>query len=299
MEAGGKGRAHIVPSGNVEFVQLSVTDPWNEVDGERSSVKSKHFAFSDPKVREAMALLADRKGMQDFIYGRTGLATSNFLNNPQRFRSPNTKYEFNIDKANQILDAAGWARGADGIREKGGKKMKFVYQTSINAARQKEQAIFKQGCQKAGIDLELKSVTASVFFSSDVANPDTYGKFWCDIQMYTTTMTQPDPERFMDQYLTREVSSKANKWQGRNIVRWRNEEYDRMYLAAESEMDPTKRAALFIRMNDLVVGDGHIIPLISRPRVHGSSLKLVTTYTGWDLDFSFLHNWYREGAREA
>jgi peptide/nickel transport system substrate-binding protein len=72
-----------------------------------------------------------------------------------------------------------------------------------------------------------------------------------------------------------------------------------MYLAAESEMDPTKRAALFIRMNDLVVGDGHIIPLISRPRVHGSSLKLVTTYTGWDLDFSFLHNWYREGAREA
>ena len=48
-------------------------------------------------------------------------------------------------------------------------------------------------------------MTASVFFSSDVANPDTYGKFWSDIQMYTTTMTQPDPERFMDQYLTREI----------------------------------------------------------------------------------------------
>ena len=185
--------------------------------------------------------------MQDFIYGRTGVATSNFLNNPAKFRSPNTKFEFNVDKANQILDAAGWKKGADGIREKGGKKLKFVYQTSINAARQKEQAIFKQACQKAGIDLELKSVTASVFFSSDVANPDTYGKFWCDMQMYTTTMTQPDPERFMDQYLTREVSTKANKWSGRNILRWRNEEYDRTYAAAETELDPVKRAALFIK----------------------------------------------------
>ena len=294
MEAGGKGRAHIVPSGDIEFIQLSVTDPWNEVDGERSSVKSKHFAFSEAPVRQAMALLADRTSMQDFIYGRTGVATSNFLNNPAKFRSPNTKFEFNTDKANQILDAAGWTKGGDGIREKGGKKLKFIYQTSINAARQKEQAIFKQACQKAGIDLELKSVTASVFFSSDVANPDTYGKFWCDIQMYTTTMTQPDAERFMDQYLAKEISTKANKWSGRNILRWRNEEYDRTYAAAEVELDPVKRAALFIKLNDLVVSDGYIIPLISRPRVRGAVMKLIAPLTGWDLDFSGLQDWYRE-----
>ncbi|MGH6623899.1 MAG: peptide ABC transporter substrate-binding protein [Burkholderiaceae bacterium] len=299
MEAGGKGRAHIVDSGDIEFMQLSVTDPWNEVDGERASIKSKHFAFSDPQVRQAMAVLADRKGMQEFIYGRTGVATSNFINNPPKFRSPNTKFEFNVDKANQILDAAGWKRGADGIREKDGKKMKFVHQTSINASRQKEQAIFKQACQKAGIDLELKSITASVFFSSDVGNPDTYQKFWADIQMYTTTMTQPDPERFMDQYLTREVSTKANKWSGRNIVRWRSDEYDKAYAEAESEMDPAKRALLFVKMNDLVIGGGHIVPLISRPRVRGSSLKLVTTLTGWDLDFSGLQDWYRDGGPQA
>jgi peptide/nickel transport system substrate-binding protein len=294
MEAGGKGRTHIVPSGDIDFIHLNTTDPWTEVDGERASAKSRHFAFSDPQVRQAMALLADRKGMQDFIYGRTGVATSNFLNNPPKFRSPNTKFEFNIDKANQILDAAGWAKGSDGLREKGGRKMKFVYQTSINSSRQKEQAIFKQACAKAGIELELKSVTASVFFSSDVANPDTYGKFWCDIQMYTTTMTQPDPERFMDQYLSREISQKANKWAGRNILRWRNEDYDRTYAQAENELDPVKRAAMFIKLNDLVVNDGHTLPLISRPRVRGAGLKLVTSLSGWDLDFSALHNWYRE-----
>ncbi|MBI3367108.1 MAG: peptide ABC transporter substrate-binding protein, partial [Burkholderiales bacterium] len=281
MEAGGKGKAYIVPSGDIEFIQLNPTDPWTEVDGERASVKSTHFAFSDPKVREAMSLLADRNGIQEFIYGRTGIATSNFMNNPSKFRSPNTKFEFNVDKANAILDAAGWKKGADGVREKGGKKLKFVFQTSVNGIRQKEQAVIKQACQKAGIDLELKSVTASVFFSSDVANPDTYGKFWCDMQMYTTTMTQPDAERFMDQYRTLEVSSKANKWQGRNIVRYRSEEYDKLFSAAESELDPVKRVALFIRMNDMVVKDNVVIPLISRPRVRGAVLKLSVPLTGW------------------
>ena len=294
MEAGGKGKVHVIESGDIEFIQLNPTDPFTEVDGERGSIKSKHFAFSEPAVREAMSLLADRKGIQEFIYGRTGVATSNFMNNPPRFRSPNTKWEFNIDKANQILDGAGWKRGSDGVREKGGKKMKFVFQTSVNSIRQKEQAVIKQACQKAGIDLELKSVTGAVFFSSDVANPDTYGKFWCDMQMYTTTMTQPDAERFMDQYTSWEVSSKANKWLGRNICRYRSEEYDKTYRAGEQELDPVKRAALFIRLNDMVIKDNAVIPLITRPRARGANLKLVSTLSGWDLDFSTLQNWYRE-----
>ncbi len=294
LENGGKGKAYIVPSGDIEFIQLNPTDPVAEVDGERSSMKTTHFAFSDPQVRAAMAVLCDRQGIQEFIYGRTGVATSNFVNNPAKYRSPNTKFEFNIDKANQMLDAAGWKRGSDGIREKNGRKMKFVYQTSINTTRQKTQQIIKQAAQKVGIDLELKSVTASVFFSSDVANPDTYGKFYADVQMYTTTMTQPDPERFMDQYKTSEISSKANKWAGRNICRWSNAEYDKTYAMAEVELDPVKRAAHFIKCNDLPVKDNIIIPLISRPRVRGASLKLVAAPSGWDLDFSALHNWYRE-----
>lgn len=294
MEAGGKGKVQNLTSGDIEFILLNTTDPWNEVDGERASIKSKHFAFSDPAVRQAMAMLADRKAIEEFIYGRTGFATPNFLNAPSRLRSPNTKWEFNIDKANQLLESAGWKKGSDGVREKGGKKLKLVFQTSVNGIRQKEQAVIKQSCQKAGIDLELKSVTGAVFFSSDVANPDTYTKFFCDMEMYTTTMTQPDAERFMDQFTSKEVSNKANKWQGRNICRWRNDEYDKLFAAAESELDPLKRAALFIRMNDLVVGDNHVIPLISRTRVRGVNHKLVAALSGWDLDFARLQDWYRE-----
>jgi peptide/nickel transport system substrate-binding protein len=296
LEAGGsaRGRAEIFRGGNIEHIQLNSTDPWTEVDGERSSIKTKHPLFSDPSVRQAMKLLVDRASVEKHIYGRTGLATGNFVNNPARFVSKNTQWEFNIEKANQLLEQAGWKRGSDGIRAKDGKTLKFVFQTSTNAPRQKTQAIVKQACQKAGIDLELKSIVASVYFSSDVGNPDTTRKFYCDVQMYTVTMGAPDPGIFMRQFLSSEIASKDNKWQGRNITRWRNDDYDKAHEAAEGELDPVKRAALFIAMNDMVVGDPGVIPVVYRPRVSGISRQLRARMSGWDNDLWDLSNWYRE-----
>ncbi len=294
-EQGGKGRADIVSGGNIEHIQLNTTDPWTEVDGERSSTKTRHPVLSDPVVRQALNVLVDRGSVQEEIYGRTGVATANFINAPSRFVSKNTKWEFNTDKANQILDAAGWKRGADGVRAKDGKKLKFVYQTSINAPRQKTQQIVKQACAKAGIDLELKSITANVFFSSDPANPDTFPRFSTDLQMFTTTMTQPDPQRFMDQFVSWEVASKDNKWAGRNPTRWRNEEYDRAWKAAETEMDPVKRAALFVRMNDLVIQNVVVIPVVFRPRVAAISNRMRdVVQSGWDGDFWALAYWSKQ-----
>src|SRR5215831_1625956 len=295
MEQGGKGKADIVPGGNIEHIQLNNTDPWKEVDGERSSIKTKHPFLTDPAVRQAMNLLVDRGGVQEQIYGRTGIATANFLNAPARFVSKSTKWEFNVDKANQLLEAAGWKKGSDGIRAKDGVKLKMVYQTSINAPRQKTQAIVKQAAAKAGIEMEIKSVTASVYFSSDVANLDTYPHFATDIQMFTTTMTQPDPELFMNQFTSWEVASKENKWQGRNVTRWRSDEYDRLYRAAESEMDAVKRAALFVKMNELVIQNVVVIPVVMRPRVVAMSNRLRAEQSGWDSDFWALQNWYHEG----
>ena len=294
MEKGGKGRVVISPGGNIEHIQLNTTDPWTEVDGERSSLKTKHPTLSDPAVRQALTMLVDKDSIEKHIYGRTGNATANFVNNPERFRSKTTKFEFNIDKANDILEKAGWKKGSDGIREKDGKKLKFVYQTSINQPRQKTQAIVKQAAQKAGIDIEIKAVTASVFFSSDVANPDTYTKFYCDLQMYTTTMTQPDPELFMKQFMTEEAATKENKWQGRNITRWRNKEYDDIHKAAQVEVDPVKRAAMFIKLNDMAVNDQVVIPVVARPAVQAITSKLVCAMSGWDNNTWDIQNWYKD-----
>src|SRR6202795_3945004 len=250
MEQGGKGKADIVPGGNIEHIQLNNTDPWKEVDGERSSLKTKHPFLTDPAVRQALTLLVARAAVQEQIYGRAGIATANFLNAPPRFVSKNTKWELNIDKANQILEAAGWKKGSDGIRAKDGKKLKMVYSTSINALRQKNQQVVKQAATKAGIDMEIKGITASGYFSSDVANPDTYTHFYTDIQMYTTTMTQPDPELFMLQFTSWEGAPKENKRQGRNITRWKSDEYDKLFRSAESELDPAKRAPPFLHNTD-------------------------------------------------
>jgi peptide/nickel transport system substrate-binding protein len=294
MEQGGKGKADIVAGGNIEHIQLNNTDPWTEVDGERSSMKTKHPFLLDPAVRQALNLIVDRGAVQEQIYGRTGIATANFLNEPKRFASKATKWEFNADKASQILEAAGWKKGSDGIRTKDGKKLKMVYSTSINALRQKTQQVVKQVATKVGIDMEIKSVTASVYFSSDVANPDTYTHFYTDIQMYTTTMTQPDPELFMNQFTSWEIASKENKWQGRNITRWKSDEYDKLFRSAESELDPVKRAALFIKMNELVIQNVVVIPVVFRPRVAAIANTLRMEQSGWDSDFWNLHNWYRE-----
>ncbi len=293
LEKGGKGRVHINESGSIEHVQFNTTDPWTEVDGERSSIKTKHPTLQDKAVRDALALLIDRDSVQKYIYGRTGIATVNYLFNPSRFRSKNLTAEFNVDKAIDILEKAGWKKGGDGIREKDGKKLKFVYQTSINQPRQKTQAIVKQACQKAGIDIEIKSVTASVFFSSDVANPDTYPHFYCDLQMYTTGPSYPDPGVWMQSYLSREVSQKENKWQGRNITRYRNPAWDELYFKSEVEFDPIKRAAMFVELNDMVVKDRAVVGVIARAGVSAVNEKLQCNPSGWDSNFWDLQDWFK------
>jgi peptide/nickel transport system substrate-binding protein len=208
--------------------------------------------------------------------------------------SKNTSYEFNIAKAADLLDKAGWKPGADGVREKDGVKLKIVFQTSINAPRQKNQQIVKQSCEKAGISIELKTVPSSVYFSSDIGNPDTYAKFYADIQMFTTSMSQPDPSDFMRAFLSSEAASKDNKWQGRNITRWRSEEYDALFHAAEHETDPVKRAAQFIAMNDMVVKNVVTIPEIYRPAVAGVTNKLHVLLSGWDSYVWNLCDWYAD-----
>lgn len=295
LEAAGKGRVEVVPSGHIEHIQINFADPWTEIDGERSSPKSRHPILADKAVRQALALLLDRNTIARVVYGRDATATANFVNTPARYASKATSWEFSIDKANALLDAAGWKRGADGVREKDGRRLKFVFQSAANSLRQKTQAVFKQSCDKAGISLELKSVDSSVFFSSDAGNPDTFGHFYADLQMYTSPVTQPDPALFMQQFLPDQVSHKGNRWQNRNITRWVSPEYEATYRAAETELDPAKRRDLLIRLNDLVIDDVVVIPVIIRRILAGSKAKLVAPMSPWDTYVWNLSAWYLDG----
>jgi peptide/nickel transport system substrate-binding protein len=293
LEAGGKGRVVYSPGNAVESLMLNFSDPNAVVDGERGHIKSRHPVLGDAAVREALKLLIDREGVQKFIYGRAARATANYLNAPDEFRSSRFKPEFNIEKANSLLEAAGWKRGADGIREKAGKRLSLLYQTSINAPRQKIQQIVKQAAQKAGIDIQLKTVVGSTFFSSDVGNPDTAGKFWADLQMYERSGSL-DPARLMEAFTSWNASQKANKWSGLNVTRWRSADYDAAYKAAATELDPARRAAHFIRMNDLVCEAGCVIPVVHRFEVGAQANKLVGELSGWDNQLASIASWYRD-----
>jgi len=295
MEQGGKGKVEISWGGQCEHITCNFTDPWREIDGERSSIKAPHPFLTDPSVRTALSLLVDRASIQEQIYGRLGRSTANYLNAPEMFRSKNTRWEFSVEKAGKVLDEAGWKRGADGIRTKDGKRLRMLFQTSINAPRQKTQAVVKQAAAKVGIEMELKSIVPAVYFSTDPANPDTSSHFSADIQMYAFTTRAPDPQRFMDPYVSWEISQKENKWAGRNTTRWRNEEFDRLFKAAETEMDPVKRAAHFIRMNDLLTQNVVIVPFIWRGDGSAVSNRLRgTDLSGWDSNCWNIAHWYRQ-----
>ena len=204
LEQGAKGRILAVPSSGVNHIQCNQSDPWREVDGERSNAKVPHPSLTDPAVRKALSLLVDRASIQEHVVGRNGQITSNFLNAPERFRSRNTSWEFSIEKANQILDEAGWVRGADGIRAKDGKRFKLLFQAATNASVQKIQMVVKQAAARAGIEVEVKAIPASVFFSADPNNTDTNVRFHADLQMYTT-FTWLDPQFFMAQFCSWEL----------------------------------------------------------------------------------------------
>jgi peptide/nickel transport system substrate-binding protein len=270
----GKGELITGPGGGVEQVLMNQADPNNEVDGERASPNSKHPFLTDIKVRQALALAIDRQTMAKQLYGPSGNASANVLTTPTNLASKNTSIEFNIDKANQILDQAGYKRGSDGVRATpDGVRMKVVYQTTINSLRQKEQEIVKSGWQQIGIETELKSVDAGVFFSADPGNPDTNSKFWTDVEMYTSTFGSPFPINYVKAWYSGnpaiDISQKSNNWSARNYTRWINADFNKTFDELRAETDAQKAQELWIKLNDLVVNNYISVPLIDRNNTEG------------------------------
>ena len=231
---------------------------------------------------------AGEERQRPFVFDQTG---DQHEDAPTIAKGPH--FAFDLAAANKLLDDAGWTRGSDGIRAKDGYRMHLLYQTSINGPRQKTQAIIKQAAAKAGIELELKGIAASVFFSGDVGNTDTDAHFYADIEEYAFQSTTPDPADWMQQYASWQIAQKDNKWSGQNYSRWHNQEFDDLFNKAKVELDPVKRAAMFIRMNDLVVAD-NVLPVIQRGSVTGQVNTLHTVRSGWDNDMGMLSDWWKD-----
>ena len=301
MEAAGQGTVVVAFQGWVERLLINHTNP-DPALGENRSVwmadgSNGHPFLQIPAVYKAMSRAIDRSVIAEQLYGAGGAPTCNVLAGPPIYASPNNEdcLVQDIDAANAMLDEAGIVdTDGDGIREYEGIPLKVSYQTSTNAVRQNTQALIKQWWSEIGIETELRNIDASVFFGGDIASPDTYSKFYTDIQMYTNNPQGTDPETYLNGWRSTEITHPDNNWNGNNVVRWYNEDFDALLDALSQTADLEERAALAIQMNDMLLEDGAVIPLIFRAGVsaHHNTVSGVAV-SGFDSEFWNIAEWTR------
>jgi len=297
MTSGGKGQFVSGFGTLVERIEMNLTDPSPDLaEGERATVKHPHPILSDLNVRKALSMAIDRNLLVEVGYGAAGRPTCNLVPAPAIYASPNTDcLTQDMDGAKALLDAAGWTVGADGIREKDGKKFKLLYQTSVNPVRQDFQALIKGWWNELGVDVELKSIDGGVFFGGDAGSPDTFQKFYADVEMYANNFDGTDPEPYVAQYTCDKIPSPESQWQGENINRFCDPTYDALVAELIQTRDEAKRAELVIRMNEMLTKDTYtIVPLVDRGRLsaHSNTLGGVVLNV-WDSEMGNVENWFR------
>jgi peptide/nickel transport system substrate-binding protein len=300
MMAGGMGEVISGFGTNVERLELNLTDPSADLpEGERSTVAHPHPFLSNPLVREALSISIDRQLLVDVGYGPAGQPTCNLVPAPAIYNSDNTGcLTQDLVKAAALLDEAGFPVGPDGIRVNAdGVRLSILYQTTTNAVRQDVQAIVKDAWNSIGIEVELRNIDAGVFFGGDAASPDTYQRFYADVEMFTNNFEGNDPQSYLAQHACDQMPGPDSQWQGENINRYCDPAYDALVVSMSQSTDPAERAALAIQMNDMLTKDSNvIIPLIHRGTVSARSLTLGgVKLNAWDTELWNIADWYRMG----
>jgi peptide/nickel transport system substrate-binding protein len=303
MELAGKGKVVSSYATGVERIMINFTNPDPALGDKRSEWTPEdpnpHPFLTDYNVRRALSLAIDRNTIATQLYGAAGKPTCNVLPAPAIYVSTANDECLvqNIDEANRLLDEAGWVRGPDGVRAKDGVRLSILYQTSTNSLRQSTQALVKQWWSEIGVETELRNVDSGVFFGGDPASPDTYGKFYADVEMYTNDFSGTDPEAYMANWRCEaEISRAENQWLGNNIPRWCNRDYEALVTQMSQTAVLEERAELAKKMNDMLMQDYVMIPLIHRgsPSAHANSL-LGVRMNAWDSELWNIADWTRSG----
>jgi peptide/nickel transport system substrate-binding protein len=298
MKAAGKGVLLNGFGTLVERIEMNMTDPSPDLaEGERSTTKHPHPFLSDIRVRKALSMAIDRQILVDIGYGSAGRATCNLVPAPEMFASTNTDcIAQDMEGAKALLDEAGWTDSdGDGIRDKDGKKLHILYQTSTNPVRQDFQAVIKDWWTELGVEVELKNIDASVFFGGDAGSPDTFQKFYSDVEMYANNFDGTDPEPYLAQYLCDKIPGPENQWQGENINRFCDPAYDALVAELSTTADMAKRAEIAIKLNEMLTKDSYVVvPLVDRGRLSAASNTLGgVVLNTWDTELWNAQDWFR------
>jgi peptide/nickel transport system substrate-binding protein len=298
MVAEGKGYLVATAGINTESIYIQHADPNVEVDGQRSEMSTVHPALGDLAVRQALSYAIDRDTIANEFYGNDQVAAWNYLVGIPAYTTMNLPYSYDPAKANEILDAAGWVLDGS-TRKKGDVELKWKYQTSINTVRQKTQAVVKGNLAEVGIEVELASVDAGIYFDSAAGNDQNISHFYADLEMYTTGPTSPFPQDYMVSFYSGDdnVAQKSNDWSGNNYSRFINADFDAAYEAATSTTDAELAAAKFVEMNDILTDQAAVVPLVARAASVGAGANALLVDNialgPFEGDFWNIINWIK------
>lgn len=228
------------------FTEISVNGGRPE-DQRVEGIGNGNPALSDIRVREAIAHAIDKQTLLERVsngIGKVGVGISSSANPEWIPDIPESEqFTFDLAKANQILDQAGYKDGnGDGIREVDGKDIVLTYYILSDSQTGAGNAEFVTGwLKKIGIGTTLKTVSGSRL--TEIIGKGDYDMF----QWGWTPYVDPDPmvSYFQCNQLSKDPADPTNYY---NDANWCSASYDALYKAQNVELDHAKRVDLVHRM---------------------------------------------------
>jgi peptide/nickel transport system substrate-binding protein len=246
---------------------LNLAEP-GVADGSRP-----HPILGDKRVRQALEMGIDKQQLVDKVLaGKTKVATSEY---PVGWAAPNLEpSKYDVEGAKRLLDEAGWQVGADGIREKDGRKLHLtISSTSGNTLRENVEQLIQAGWKAMGVDLEIKNATAAVLVGEWSENGLVQrGNF--DIAYYGFTPGIDPSGTISPRFHSKQIPFEGNQGEGDNGMRYRDPQVDQWIDEADRTLDQSRRKELYGNVMRKVADDVPIIYLYNRANVEAVSQRV-------------------------
>ncbi|TKT78230.1 peptide ABC transporter substrate-binding protein [Aquamicrobium sp. LC103] len=206
--------------------------------------------FTDPKVRKALYIACEmEKSIQDINFGSTPRTLSYLHPSHWAYNGALKEETANPQLAEKMLDEAGWRRGADGIREKDGVKMKFTMSTTAGVpSRQASQQLFQQNWKDIGVDMEIRNMPGSVV----------WGDYTTKSQFDTLLVAWEPPVGMDPDYSARCHSNAIGN--GANYTLYKNPEVDRLLDLGATQENVEERKQTYAKVQDILLEEVPFAP---------------------------------------
>ncbi|MDW3206696.1 MAG: peptide ABC transporter substrate-binding protein [Alphaproteobacteria bacterium] len=226
---------------------------------EHIDVNLDNPALADLRVRQALIHAIDRKAISEQLFqGKQPVAHGN-VNPLDKWYDPDVpKYDYDPQKAVELLKAAGWEAGADGIREKDGQRLTIPFQTTAeNKTRELVQQVIQNQWRAIGIEAELKNQPPRVFFSETVTKRAFEG-----VAMYAW-LSAPESVPLTTLHSS-QIPTEQNAWQGQNYPGYASPEMDQTIDRLETDCADEDQRALWSDLQKRYAEDLPVLPLYFR-----------------------------------